>query len=126
MMIDCLRPWSLSYISHVVEVTRSIKPAVQMALVARAASRCQFCNDFLFEHPLTFDDGNFYEKAHIVAFRERGPRGRDGVRPADINGIANLMLLCARDHKLIDDFPRKYPRAELEGRRRSTRLASSG
>ena len=84
-------------VSAVVDVTRSIKPAIQMALVGRAAGRCQFCNDFLFQHPITHDIANFSEKAHIVAFRERGPRGRDGERPEDINGITNLMLLCARD-----------------------------
>lgn len=101
-------------VSAVVDVKRSIKPAVQMALVGRAAGRCQFCNDFLFQHPLTHDVANFSEKAHIVAFRERGPRGRDGERPADINSITNLMLLCARDHKLVDDLPGKYPRVDLE------------
>lgn len=100
--------------SPIVEVSRVIKPAIQMALVARAAGRCHFCNDFLFQHPLTHDVGNFSEKAHIVAFRERGPRGRDGERPTDINDLTNLMLLCARDHKLIDDFPHKYPRVQLE------------
>ena len=102
--------------SPVIEVTRHIKPGVQMALIARAAGRCQFrgCNEFLFEHPLTHEDGNFSEKAHIVAFRERGPRGRDGDRPSDINSLTNLMLLCQRDHELVDDNPRKYPRDELE------------
>ena len=102
--------------SSVIEVTRYIKAGVQMALIARTAGRCQFrgCNEFLFEHPLTREDGNFSEKAHIVAFRERGPRGRDGDRPADINSLANLMLLCRRDHRHVDDSPATYPRDELE------------
>jgi hypothetical protein len=102
--------------SAVVDVTRHINPKTQSMLVARAAGRCQFrgCNEFLYEHPLTREDGNFAEKAHIVAFREGGPRGRDGDRPADINSLANLMLLCTRDHKLVDDNPRKYTHAELE------------
>src|SRR5436190_21434908 len=93
--------------SLVIEVSRHIKPGVQMALIARAAGRCEFrgCNEFLFEHPLTREEGNFSEKAHIVAFRERGPRGLDGDRPSDINGLANLMLLCRRDHSLVDDNP---------------------
>lgn len=102
--------------SAVVDITRHVSTKIQMMLVARAAGRCQFrgCNEFLFEHPLTREDGNFAEKAHIVAFRERGPRGRDGDRPADSNSIANLMLLCGRDHKLVDDNPEKYIRSELE------------
>lgn len=100
----------------VVDASRHVSHKIQMALAARAAGRCQFrgCNEFLFEHALTREDGNFAEKAHIVAFRERGPRGRDGERPADINSLSNLMLLCARDHKHIDDNPQKYTREELE------------
>ncbi|MBN9265944.1 MAG: SAVED domain-containing protein [Hyphomicrobium sp.] len=113
--------------TSVIDVTRRIKPAVQMALVARAAGRCQFrgCNEFLFEHPLTRADGNFSEKAHIVAFKKRGPRGMDGDRPEDINALSNLMLLCLRDHKLVDDNPAKYPRGELEEQKaeHETRMA---
>jgi len=52
--------------------------------------------------------------AHIVAFREDGPRGSNGRRPVDINNADNLMLLCPVHHKLIDDHPRDYTRATLE------------
>ncbi len=41
------------------------------------------------------------EAAHIVAEAADGPRGR-GDRPADVNGIANLVLLCPSDHRTID------------------------
>lgn len=93
-----------------------IKPAVTLGLVAATAGRCQFrgCNDLLFEHHVTSESGVFAERAHICAFRERGPRGLDGVRPEDIDSFENLMLLCARCHKLVDDNPDRYPRAELQ------------
>lgn len=52
-----------------------------------------------------------------MAFRDGGPRG-GGDRPADIDGIDNLMLLCRRDHKLIDDNPERYRREELESHKR--------
>jgi hypothetical protein len=102
--------------SALVDVSRHISRKTERMLIARAAGRCQFrgCNQFLYEHPLTREDGNFGEKAHIVAFRESGPRGREGTRPTDINDIANLMLVCQPDHELIDDYPGKYTRAELE------------
>jgi hypothetical protein len=38
----------------------------------------------------------------------------DGARPDDINSPANLVLLCATCHKLIDDRPDDYPRALVE------------
>ena len=85
-------------------------------LFARSAGRCEFdgCNKNVLEHSLTLTSGNFSEKAHIVAFREQGPRGGEGVRPNDINSVDNLMLLCAECHKLIDDHPKQYSRALLE------------
>ena len=52
--------------------------------------------------------------AHIVAFRDDGPRGKDGPRPTNINHVDNLMLLCPKCHKLIDDHPGDYTRATLE------------
>ena len=81
-----------------------------------AGGRCEFdgCNEYLLEDPLTLTDGNFGEAAHIVAFREQGPRGKDQNRPVDINQLANLMLLCPIHHKLIDDHPADYARSTLE------------
>jgi len=97
-----------------------LKRPVELGLVALAAGRCEFrgCNEFLYQHPLTGDLGNYAENAHIVAFREGGPRGRDGVRPKDIDSIDNLMLLCAPCHKAIDRNPKKYPRKDLEEHKR--------
>jgi hypothetical protein len=105
--------------SAVVKVARSKLGLTEIILVAKAGGRCEFrgCNEFLYEHALTGETGNFAENAHIVAFREGGPRGRDD-RPAFIDSIDNLMLLCARDHKLIDDNPERYPREELQAQKR--------
>lgn len=91
----------------------------EVMLAARSAGRCEFrgCNEYLYEHSLTGETGNFAENAHIVAFRELGARGADN-RPVDINSVENLMLLCRRDHKLIDDNPVRYARPELEQHKR--------
>jgi hypothetical protein len=85
-------------------------------LFVRAGGRCEFdgCNTYLLEHHLTLTDGNFAEIAHVVAFKPDGPRGREGSRPEDINDVNNLMLLCPRCHKLIDDNPQGYTRKTLE------------
>lgn len=104
--------------SAVILVPRSkIPDSTHSELVARSAGRCEFCNVFLYRHPLTGERGNFAEDAHIVAFSERGPRGEED-RPADINNIDNLMLLCRPDHKLIDDNEERYTRPFLELRKR--------
>jgi hypothetical protein len=99
----------------IADVTRRIKEPVRLLLCVRAGGRCEFdgCNAFLFEHHLTLATGNFAQLAHVVAFSVDGPRG-GSPRPADINAIENLMLLCHRCHKLIDDHPQDYAREMLQ------------
>lgn len=84
--------------------SRRIDPKVMIRLAADSGARCEFrgCNDYLFEHPLTLEDGNFSEHAHIYPFSEGGPRGGTGPAPADKNAAENLMLLCPACHELVD------------------------
>lgn len=88
----------------------------QLLLCIRAGGRCEFdgCNKYLFEHHLTHTPGNFAQMAHIVAFKEDGPRGGATERPPNIQDIENLMLLCPEDHHLIDTHAAEYPREVLE------------
>lgn len=83
---------------------------MERLLYGRSAGRCQFrgCNRFLLEHHVTHSPGNFAEKAHIVAFSIKGPRGVDVCNREEINSIENLMLLCPGCHKQIDDDPNLY------------------
>jgi hypothetical protein len=96
--------------------SRNIPATTKILLGVHSGGRCEFggCNRYLFEHPLTMQDGNFSEHAHIVAFSDMGPRGAGQTRPADINAVDNLMLICAPCHKLVDDRPAEYTRAVLE------------
>jgi len=104
-----------SAVSSPVVSVRAIK-ATRLLLCVRAGGLCEFdgCNTYLLEHHVTLTEGMFGEMAHIVAFRPEGPRGKNRPRPQDINDICNLMLLCPRCHKLIDDRPQDYTRAALE------------
>lgn len=97
-------------------VTRHVPDLTRLLLCVRAGGRCEFDghNEYLFEHPMTLTHGNFAEIAHVVGFREDGPRGKDRRRPKDINEIDNLMLLCPACHTLIDRRPTEYTRAILE------------
>lgn len=101
--------------SSPVKQVRSIG-RLELVLYVRAGGRCEFngCNEPLLENPLTLTVGKYGENAHIVAFSENGPRGRDGLRPTDINELPNLMLLCKRCHTEIDRHPDRYPRSLLE------------
>jgi len=103
-------------VSPVIRVSRGIRDLTRLLLVVRAGGRCEFDdhNEYLLQHPLTLTPGNFAQMAHIVAFKEDGPRGKSPLRPAYINDLSNLMLLCPQCHKLIDDHPDQYPVSVLQ------------
>ena len=95
---------------------RKIPEFSRLLLLVRSGGRCEFdgCKEYLLEHHLTLTAGIFSQMAHIVAFKSDGPRGKSTPRPSDINDVSNLMVLCPRCHKLIDDDPSRYRRKTLE------------
>lgn len=99
-----------------VVLARKVPENIQKMLWGLTAGRCEFsgCNKDLFFHSVTLLAGNFAQVAHVVAFREYGPRGHDGERPKVAHDLTNLMLLCPECHKLIDDRPTEFPRRTLE------------
>ena len=89
---------------------RTIPEQTRLKLWVKAAGRCQFsgCNEPVWRNKLTLNDRNFAEVAHIVASSEGGPRGSEESADLQID-YSNLMLLCQRCHKEIDDDPDRYP-----------------
>lgn len=65
-----------------------------------AAGRCSICHEQLvIAAPDGEDPSVFGEECHIVARSPGGPRA------ADIDGHKNLILLCSKHHKQVDDQP---------------------
>lgn len=83
----------------------TIPPKTQSALWARAGGRCEYrgCSEDLVGDLISGrEDATFGFIAHIVGDSIDGPRG-DAVRsPQLARSLGNLMLMCARHHKLID------------------------
>lgn len=48
------------------------------------------------------------EIAHIIAANRQGPRGKADISPEELNKHSNLILLCQKHHKIIDDNPKIY------------------
>ncbi|MCB1058133.1 MAG: SAVED domain-containing protein [Acidobacteria bacterium] len=96
----------------VAKPSRSVPAPTRLFLYVQAGGRCEFdgCNKYLLEHYPTESPGNFAEQAHIYAFAKSGPRGSEPGRPAEINSIENLILLCPECHHLVDSVdPASYP-----------------
>ena len=94
-----------------------IPPKIQIALWARAGGRCEYrgCNEDLVGDLIAGrEDGTFGFIAHIVADSADGPRGDPVRSPQLAKERANLMLLCARHHKLVDvDALKDHPEDAL-------------
>ena len=99
------------------KITRKNVPLhTKLKLFGKAAGRCEFsgCNKSVWRNDLTLTEGNFGEVAHIIAASEDGPRGSE--KSADLQiEFDNLMLLCQRCHKEIDDNPETYSAKLLSG-----------
>lgn len=95
----------------------AIPQKIQSALWARAGGRCEYrgCNGSLVGDLIAGkEDGLYGFIAHIVADSPGGPRG-DPIRSPELaKKLENLMLMCARHHKLIDtDAPDEHPEPVL-------------
>lgn len=92
------------------KITRDNPPThVRLKLWVKSAGRCEFngCNEPVWRNNLTLSDGNFADVVHIIAASEDGPRGNEESANKQIE-YSNLMLMCKRCHKEIDDNPEKY------------------
>jgi len=87
-----------------IEVTRHIPLAVRCMLWGRAAGRCEFagCNQPLWKSPVTQEQVNIAQNAHIYSFSDDGPRGNADIASDELNELANLMLVCHQCHRKID------------------------
>lgn len=100
--------------SAVVKPTaRQVPSNTRLFLYVHAGGRCEFdgCNDYLLEHHVTKTPGNYAEMAHIYAFNAGGPRAKG--RRGSVHDLTNLMLLCPKCHKEIDDNSDKWTVAVL-------------
>ncbi|EOV0867787.1 HNH endonuclease signature motif containing protein [Vibrio parahaemolyticus] len=71
-------------------------------LFGLSAGQCNICKKSVIE-----DEVVIGEIAHIIAKSSNGPRGETN-QPRD-DSYENLILLCSKDHKIVDSQPLKYP-----------------
>ena len=81
------------------------------ALLQKSGNRCAFpkCGALLVEDGMDVEDPVVLSKiAHIVARTADGPRGHYPLAMEERNKEANLLLLCARHHDIVDKQERLY------------------
>jgi SMODS-associated and fused to various effectors sensor domain/HNH endonuclease len=95
-----------SSLSSLREVTRYIPDHIKFMLWGKAAGRCEFAghNVPLWKSPITQEQVNIAEVAHIYPFSDNGPRGNEGIPKEKLNDLGNLMLVCPLCHAKMDQF----------------------
>lgn len=83
-------------------------------LWARSGNRCAFCKKKLVVEKTALDAESVVgEECHIVSAASNGPRFESKFPADSIDAVENLVLLCATDHKMIDDQFETYTANEI-------------
>lgn len=93
-------------------VRKSIDANTLRFLYGKSGNKCAFpdCCEPIFE-----DDGTLTgECCHIEAFSQGGARYNADTTVEEKNAEGNLILLCARHHKIIDTHPQEYTTERLK------------
>ncbi|MGW6938794.1 HNH endonuclease signature motif containing protein [Streptomyces xanthophaeus] len=86
----------------------SVSEKTRKILWIQAGGFCAICKEQVLTAGTASDDPSvFGEEAHIVARSEGGPRA-GGMAEELINHHTNLILLCSKDHKRVDDQPNHF------------------
>ena len=84
----------------------------RIVIWTRSGGRCNFpgCNEYLLDDFIAGrENKNYGLIAHIIAETPGGPRG-DPVRSPELaDDPSNLMMMCYKHHKTIDDEEDRYP-----------------
>ena len=84
-------------------------------LWGRSGNKCAICKTDLAEDFTETDDFSILgQEAHIVARETNGARGISELSEIDRDKYANLILLCQKDHKIIDDHEELYTVEKLK------------
>ena len=75
-------------------------------LWGRSGNKCAMpdCrNDLIADETETDDESIIGDEAHIIARSQDGPRGESTMTPEERDKYHNLVLLCRKHHKIVDD-----------------------
>lgn len=94
----------------------AISTRTQKMLWGKAAGRCSYptCKEELVMEATSTDDESLIgEACHIVAKSKDGPRGDSQLSSEDRDKYPNLILMCQKHHKKIDDQFNHYTVSKL-------------
>ena len=85
-------------------------------LWAKSGSRCAICgHGLVVDETETDSESVVGDECHIISGAKDGPRYDPDYPAANIDSLSNLMLLCRRHHKMVDDQVESYTADALRG-----------
>lgn len=92
----------------------SISDKTRKVLWARSGNLCAICKRALVVNKTDTDkDSVVGQECHIISGKQEGPRYDPSIPAELFDDVSNLILLCAADHKMVDDQNEKYSSAVL-------------
>ncbi len=87
----------------------SITAKTRKVLWGRSGNRCAICEtELVIERKAKDPESIVGEECHIISKKTNGPRHDPSCDANTLDEHDNLILLCATDHKLIDDQTEEY------------------
>lgn len=89
---------------------RYIPANIKAVLMGMCGGKCEFrgCEENVLAESLTKKSGIYSNFAHIIADSENGPRGDKELSLKLAKDKENIMVLCFKHHKLIDENEEEY------------------
>lgn len=92
----------------------AVSARTKIKVWGQAAGRCAHCKEqLIYSEDLGIHESLVGEVCHIFAQSDNGPRANKELSPAERDSSENLILLCKKHHKYVDDHPDLYPPEEL-------------
>jgi predicted restriction endonuclease len=85
-----------------------ISPKIYKTVWGMFAGRCAICRETLIEKDGLSSKSLTGEVAHIIGQKKRAARGQHSLPLAKRDEVDNLLLLCRKHHKIVDDDRKTY------------------
>ena len=86
---------------------------IKKIIWGQCSARCCLCREKVIHAESSKVTSLVGEVAHIVGESEKAPRGVSELSTKERNEPENLLLLCRKHHKIVDDDPIAYPVEKL-------------
>lgn len=92
----------------------AVSAKTKIKVWGQAAGRCAHCKEqLIYSEDLGIHESLVGEVCHIFAQSAKGPRANNDMSIEELDSSENLILLCKKHHKYVDDHTNLYPPEDL-------------